>query len=133
MLKYPVRKYLGAFVLCIMFVSSINASAASIEWNNGEKGNIDLTITPGSGKCGNSMTWELDKSGCLTISGSGRMYEYYDDKKEEYISQIPWFEENENAAITDVKIENGVESISALAFWKTSIKELMDNLFRQKV
>ena len=37
-----------------------------------------------SGTCGDNLTWTLDDSGTLTISGTGEMYEYG------YYNVPPW-------------------------------------------
>ena len=43
-------------------------------------------IVAGSGTCGDNLTWTLDESGTLTISGSGAMTEW-DEMSE---SPFPW-------------------------------------------
>ena len=37
-----------------------------------------------SGICGDNLTWEIDESGTLTISGSGELYDY------KFTSDVPW-------------------------------------------
>ncbi len=58
------------------------------------------------GECGKSAKWEYDKSGTLTISGSG-------DMETDYFN-IPW--EDYRGGIKKVVIENGITSISEMAF-----------------
>ena len=59
-------------------------------------------------KCGESLTWNLDEIGMLTISGTGDMYDYSED----YLA--PW---NEHCLeITNVTISDGVTSIGDNAF-----------------
>ena len=73
-------------------------------------GDAELLTPARSGECGatedDTVTWEVDDSGTLTISGTGEMAEEPVDK--------PWnplcYE------ITSVVIENGVTNISAYAF-----------------
>ena len=63
-----------------------------------------------SGNCGDNgdnVTWLLDNTGKLTISGSGAMADY-----NHTTSRVPW----DNATITSVVIENGVTSIGNYAF-----------------
>ena len=62
-----------------------------------------------SGKCGDNLTWKLDDSGVLTISGKGAMYHYnHDDRKSPWIS---------NTAISSVRIKEGVTSIGDESFY----------------
>lgn len=59
-----------------------------------------------SGKCGDNLTWTLN-NGVLTISGTGAMYNYFD--------QIaPWKKSSDS--IVSVVIKNGVTSIGEEAF-----------------
>ncbi|MCD8382486.1 MAG: leucine-rich repeat domain-containing protein, partial [Clostridiales bacterium] len=63
-----------------------------------------------SGSCGENLTWELDDSGTLTISGTGAMeeWEYYSE------SGSPWYDCSSD--IKSVVIEEGVTNISSGAF-----------------
>lgn len=92
------------------------------EWESEEDKNVDYTVTPGSGKCGDNLNWELNENGKLTISGTGDMYNYVDYTSK--IVSIPWFENNDATVIKSVVIENGVESISDMAFYGTSIRNI---------
>ena len=60
-----------------------------------------------SGICGPNLVWNLTFDGCLTISGTGEMYDFgsFDS---------PWFDYNNQ--ILSVVIENGVTSIGNYAF-----------------
>ncbi len=60
-----------------------------------------------SGKCGKNLTFTLSEDGCLTISGTGEMFNY---KKK----PTPWDEQKHR--IKKVVIEKGVTSIGNLAF-----------------
>ena len=62
----------------------------------------------GTGFCGQNVIWTLDKTGALTISGTGAMYDYT------YALPAPWYF-NRNA-ILSVVVENGVTSIDEYAF-----------------
>ncbi|MCR5207455.1 MAG: leucine-rich repeat domain-containing protein, partial [Eubacterium sp.] len=73
-----------------LFGTAFNASAAS------------------SGSCGDSLSWTLNDSGVLTVSGSGRMYDYYDN------SPAPWY--NERESIKSVVISDGIPNIGSRAF-----------------
>ena len=66
-----------------------------------------------AGTCGENLTWTLDGNGVLTISGQGKMTDFAFD-----YSDIPWYDSREQ--ITKVIIEDGVTSISRLAFTECS-------------
>lgn len=61
-----------------------------------------------SGTCGDNLTWTLDDSGTLTISGTGAMTEYGYQK-------FPW--ESMKNQIHKLVIEEGVTSIGGYAFY----------------
>ena len=63
--------------------------------------------TIASGTCGDNLTWSLSDEGELVIEGIGTMDDYTFD-------YAPWF--NHAESIKNVKINNGVASISASAF-----------------
>ena len=56
-----------------------------------------------SGTCGENLTWTLGEDGTLTISGTGDMYDYYND----FFGQ---------SKIKNVIIKNGVTSIGNSAY-----------------
>ncbi|MBO5060224.1 MAG: leucine-rich repeat domain-containing protein [Clostridia bacterium] len=74
---------------------------------------IQLTASAASGgTCGNNLTWTLNSSGTLTISGTGDMTDYV------LSSYVPWY-----SSITDIKdviISNGVTAIGEYAFYECS-------------
>ena len=61
-----------------------------------------------SGSCGKNLTWTLDASGILTISGTGAMKNY------EERPDVPW--SSYDSDITAVVIGNGVTSIGDRSF-----------------
>ena len=61
-----------------------------------------------SGPCGDNVTYTLDASGLLTISGSGKMRDY------DY-SNTPWW--NQRELILHAQIQSGVTSIGEYAFY----------------
>jgi hypothetical protein len=66
-----------------------------------------------SGTCGDNLTWEFDESGTLTISGTGDMYDYKENRP-------PW-SSSETAVRHQTKsvvIMPGVTSIGACAFYE---------------
>ncbi len=58
-----------------------------------------------SGTCGENLTWVLDDTGVLTISGTGEMVDYD-------FSTIPWADSD----VVSVIIEDGVTNVSDYAF-----------------
>ena len=66
------------------------------------------TLFAASGTCGANLTWELNSSGVLTISGSGDMTDWV-------AGDAPWY--SSRSSIKTVKIEYGVTSIGRYAFY----------------
>ncbi len=62
------------------------------------------------GNCGDQVTWGMDQTGILTISGTGPMYDY------DTINYPPWYSLKDQ--ITAVVVENGVTTIGSTAFYK---------------
>lgn len=74
-----------------------------------------------SGTCGNNLTWTLDSSGKLTISGTGDMSDYTHDF-ENNIRTSPWAKYR--SMIRSIEIRSGVTYIGAWAFEDTNITSL---------
>lgn len=74
-----------------------------------------------SGTCGNHLTWTLDSSGKLTISGTGDMSDYTHDF-ENNIRTSPWADYR--SMIRSIEIGSGVTHIGAWAFKDTNITSL---------
>ena len=66
-----------------------------------------------SGTCGDNLTWTLDGDGTLTISGTGKMYDY---DASDYKTAAPWIQDIYK--IKSVVIEDGVTSIGSQAFYQ---------------
>ena len=66
-----------------------------------------LMSTVSSGTCGRNVTWTLDSSGTLTISGTGSMYDFDSEER-------PWYDYIDS--IKTVVINQGVSSIGDLSF-----------------
>ena len=66
-----------------------------------------------SGTFGNNLTWTLDSSGLLTISGRGEMPDWTNRE------DAPWYRSMKN--IKSVSIENGVTNIGNYAFFLYNI------------
>ena len=73
-----------------------------------------------SGTCGNNLTWTLDNSGTLTISGTGDMYDFTYDETGSCTS--PWVDYR--SMIRSIAIGSGVTYIGAWAFEDTNITSL---------
>lgn len=61
-----------------------------------------------SGTCGDNVTWTLDDTGVLTISGTGKMDNW------ESTSEVPWY--SVRGTITSAVISDGVTAIGKNAF-----------------
>ena len=66
-----------------------------------------LAKTVQSGSCGDNLSWKLSDSGTLTISGTGKMDDYYDQSP-------PWY--TFQGKIKTLKVKEGVTSIGHRAF-----------------
>jgi hypothetical protein len=67
-------------------------------------------VIVGSGQCGDNLTWEQTKGGTLTISGTGRMYDYEFDNSTGCTA--PW------GKVENVVICEGVTYIGEYSFYK---------------
>ena len=61
-----------------------------------------------TGKCGDDISWTLDESGNLTISGSGKMYDFD--------ANPPWYAHRD--VIKSVSVKYGVKDIGKQAFYR---------------
>lgn len=68
-----------------------------------------LSEALGSGSIDGGLSWSLSRSGALTISGSGKMYDF-----SSVANAAPWDEQKDK--IQSAVIESGVQSISGGAF-----------------
>ena len=64
------------------------------------------------GKCGDNLTWSLDGSGVLTISGSGDMWDFEQDGS----NAAPWI----GRKLTKLVLSDGITSIGNNALYKCS-------------
>ena len=76
---------------------------------------IDFLAIAG-GKCGDNLTWNMDAEGKLTISGSGKMYDYSAS------NPAPWHSSASGAK--EVLIGDDVESIGSFAFKNFEIEKI---------
>ncbi len=99
-----------ALVLCLALCLNMALPAMATE---GDAVNTASTATVASGTCGakgDKLTWTLDESGLLTISGQGAMANYMGNTA----NTQPWLSVRER--ITSVSITVGVTSIGYYAF-----------------
>lgn len=68
------------------------------------------------GKNGDQVTWALDSSGLLTISGNGAMADYWGVGGN---INTPW--KQYNSMINEIVVEDGVTALGAYAFFNTSV------------
>ena len=71
--------------------------------------------TVASGKCGDSAAWKLDAEGTLTISGSGRMYDY-EWPADRGGTTPPWLANKYRDSIRALRVEQGITYIGRCAF-----------------
>ena len=76
-----------SIILCLMIVISafpgalFDVSAAVVASGN-------------CGESGSNVKWSLDDAGTITLSGSGRMADYYDEENDAVIS--PWYSKKDS-------------------------------------
>lgn len=68
--------------------------------------------SPTSGQCGDNLTWCIDDSGTLTISGTGDMWDYTGNWGANPYSNTPWF----GADFNKLVVAEGVRSIGICSF-----------------
>ncbi len=75
---------------------------------------ITYAAATASGSCGSDINWELSSKGKLTLTGSGKMYDYG------YTSDTysPWNDYRND--IKEVKISDGITVLGEYAFYKFS-------------
>ena len=71
------------------------------------------TVT--GGKCGDSAKWTLDAEGTLTISGTGRMYDY-EWPADRGGTTPPWLANKYRDSIRALRVEQGITYIGRCAF-----------------
>ena len=70
----------------------------------------DVT-TVAEGTCGEDLTWVLDSTGLLSISGTGDMDDYTS-------TSMPWYQHS--GSITSLKLNEGITRIGNHAFYSCS-------------
>ena len=70
-----------------------------------------------SGKCGDSAKWKLDAAGTLTISGSGKTWDFID---EDWNANAPWYDVSLRLRIKKVVVEKGITYVGTWAFYDCS-------------
>ena len=86
----------------------------TLKYNSSDSGGGGTIGDVSSGTCGDDLTWKLDTSGTLTISGTGEMTNY--SAKED--SLPPWSTIRDN--IKNIIINDGVTRIGKYAFYRCS-------------
>ena len=93
-----MKRIISALVLALVLLLGMTASAMADIVENGNCGASGAET---------NVTWTLDDKGMLTISGVGKMYNYWFD------DAAPW---TENSSVKHVVIESGVTRIGSFAF-----------------
>ena len=91
--------------ICVLVLLSVCTCTFLLQTN---------AATPTSGTCGDNLTWSLNKSGTLTISGTGAMYDYAYRYDTESGSTQPW--KDFPNSIKKVVIKDKVTDIGDFAF-----------------
>ena len=73
--------------------------------------------TVASGKCGDSAKWKLDAEGTLTISGTGKTWDFID---EDWNANAPWYDVSLRLRIKKVVVEKGITYVGTWAFYDCS-------------
>ena len=98
------------------FGTAIETQAEVISCVNGKYANGEACE-----RCGDNCNWSFDTtSGKLSVSGSGKMYDYngyWDSENNVYFSDTPWNSFSGHIKSVDVQ---GVSNIGKRAFWGTS-------------
>lgn len=81
--------------------TTVNAPAV-----NGCDATVDVSLSADN-LCGENLTWLLDETGLLTISGTGAMYNFVD-------TNPPWYEQR--YSIKKLQVEEGVTTLGHYAF-----------------
>ena len=95
-----------------MAVAMIFGSAAALPegtFTHSTSIRVSAENAPTSGKCGENVYWSLDDKGVLTISGTGKMYDY-----DSWHSYSPFYQRDD---IKSVVIKSGVTSIGDDVFF----------------
>ena len=101
--------FLVGVVLAVLMILPVSADPPRSGW---------------CGKEGDNLSWTLDSSGTLTVSGSGEMKDFTYDAVERRVVDLPWA--NLYDEIFAVVIEDGVTTIGDFAFNKLFYIEQID-------
>ena len=100
-------------------VHALNANGTAGAWSS----IVSVTYrkpaaaTVASGKCGDSAKWTLDAAGTLTISGSGKTWDFID---EDWNANAPWYDASLRLRIKKVVVEKGITYVGTRAFYDCS-------------
>lgn len=98
-----------AAALC-MAAAAPHTYAALTETITIEKIGQPADYLPATGKCGENLTWKMDSAtGTLTISGTGRMYDYLNTDKNPFFGQT---------SIKKIVVNDGATYIGNYAFYQ---------------
>ena len=93
-----MKKRIVSFILAVLLICTLLPTSVFA---------ADIVASGTCGAQGDNLAWTLDSDGTLTISGTGEMHDYYQQKK-------PWSDYNEQ--IKTVIVKSGVKSIGNYAF-----------------
>ena len=101
-----MKRKIVSVLLCVLLLASLLPVSAFAD-------------TTASGTCGDNLTWTLDGDGTLTISGTGKMWDYdLIPDNGSYRTSAPWGKCY--SSITSIVINDGITSIGYGAFYNCS-------------
>ena len=93
-----------------------------------EFGNEFILLEPveslANGKCGDNIDWSISSAGILSITGTGKMYDWT------YLENSSPFANGHNSFYNAIKVDNGIANIGDRAFSSSQVKnvELPDSI-----
>lgn len=107
------KQTLAILLTVVLVVGTVTASGGA----NFEDGLLITASAESSGKCGENVYWSLSDDGVLSITGSGKMYDY------DYSHSVPWYAYR--SSVKSVEIQNGITNIGDYSFaWCSFLEKI---------
>ena len=119
-MKTKYLQFLRLAWVCCILALILGAHAAADELPSAEEDGVavlaaeDIDNIVANGTCGANMYWALDKTGVLTISGTGMMTDY---KLSSSTPSAPWYGNSNYSYISTLIVNEGVTVIGTYAFY----------------
>ena len=123
-MKKLIALSLASTILTCQF--AVKAEFVRIDVGESEP-EIEYSATEDSGMCGDNIKWHLDSEGVLELSGTGYMYDYFDEERFSNGDRtfIPWLKNNDSRAIKEIRISDGILNLSGYVFANTNITSVI--------